>query len=567
MRMMMNNLPAKGRKLAAFACALGCFAVAAPTWSAKEAELAGGPATTRRLTESQYRATVADIFAPDIAIVGRFERGLRSNGLLAIGTSEASMSSFSVEQYDASARGVAAAVVSKERREKLLPCQPAAEAQFDKACAERIVGHYGPLLFRRPLTAPETKQFVDTARMGHERLNNFYGGIEFALAGMMVKPDFLLRIDRVEADPKQPGKFRLDAYSKATRLSYFLTNSTPDKELLRAAGTGELTTEQGLTKQVDRLMASPRYEGAVRAFFQDMLMFELFDDTSKDPIIYPAYNSVVAADAQEQTLRTVTDHLLTKRGDYRDLFTTQSTFVTRSLGRVYKLPVASRNGWESKEYPADAGHSGILTNVSFLALHSHPGRSSPTLRGKAIREIFMCQTVPDPPPDVDFSAVDLDSTNKAMPTARIRLEGHRTKPVCAGCHVLMDPLGLTLENFDGAGSFRTTENEAPIDVSGSLDGKEFQTAKGLGQALHDHPATASCLVNKVYRSAVGRNTGGDEYKYVGELTKTFAANGYRLPDLMRTIAVSQIFYAVAAPTKEDKVVTERADTRKTGDKS
>jgi hypothetical protein len=555
------------RTVAAFAITLGGLVAVQTAWSSKEQDDAGGPAVTRRLTESQYRATVADIFASDIAIVGRFERELRADGLIAVGTSEAGMSAFSVEQYDASARGIAAAVVSKERREKLLPCQPKEETRFDKGCAERIVDHYGPLLFRRPLTTQEKKRFIETSRSAQERLGNFYSGVEFALAGLMLKPDFLMRIERVEPDPKRPGQFRLDAYSKATRLSYFLTNSTPDAELLRAAGAGELDTEAGLARQADRLMVSPRYEGAVRAFFEDMLQFEMFEDLSKDPVIYPAYSSVVAADAQEQTLRTITNHLIAKNGDYRDLFTTQETYLTRALGRVYRLPVASRNGWESAVLPANSGHSGILTNVSFLALHSHPGRSSPTLRGKAIREIFMCQKVPDPPPDVDFAAVDLSSDNPAQPTARDRLVAHRTQPVCAGCHSLMDPLGLTLENFDGGGSFRTHENKALIDVSGSLDGNEFATAKGLGQALHDNPMTSYCLVEKMYRSAVGRNTADEEQRYVVDFSKAFTADGYRVPNLMRAIAASRIFYAVSAPKAQEGVITERRTQKTTEAKS
>jgi Protein of unknown function (DUF1592)/Protein of unknown function (DUF1588)/Protein of unknown function (DUF1595)/Protein of unknown function (DUF1585)/Protein of unknown function (DUF1587) len=553
-------------RIAVLALMGGSLFVEQPAWSSKEAEPGGGPPVTRRLTESQYRATVADIFAPDIPVVGRFERELRTDGLIAIGTSEASMSAFSVEQYDASARGITKTVVSTERRQQLLPCQPKSETNFDKACAERIVDHYGPLLFRRPLTSQERKNFVQTARLGSDRLGNFYSGVEFALAGMMVQPDFLLRIERIEADPKRPGQFRLDAYSQATRLSYFLTNSTPDAELLRAAGARELQTQAGLARQVDRLMASPRFEGAVRAFFEDMLQFELFEDVSKDPLIYPAYNSAVAADAQEQTLRTIVDQLITKKGDYRDLFTTQSTSLTRALGRVYKLPVATRNGWEMRQYPDDSGHSGILTDISFVALHSHPGRSSPTLRGKAIREIFMCQKVPDPPPDVNFAAVDLNP-NAERPTARDRLEAHRTQPMCAGCHSLMDPLGLTLENFDGAGSFRTQELGAQIDVSGSLDGAEFSSARGLGQALHDSPLTSYCLVDKVYRSGVGRSLAGDEQRFVVDLIKDFQANGHRLPDLMRAIAVSSTFYAVTAPVDKESVVTDVAAGTTRGDKS
>jgi Protein of unknown function (DUF1588)/Protein of unknown function (DUF1592)/Protein of unknown function (DUF1585)/Protein of unknown function (DUF1595)/Protein of unknown function (DUF1587) len=513
---------------------------------AEPQEIVGGPALIRRLTESQYRATIADIFGPDIPIVGRFERGVRVEGLLAVGTSQAGVSSFSLEQYDASAQGIAAAVVSEARRAQLVPCQPHSENSFDADCAKRFVEHYGPALFRRPLTNEETRRYVQTARAAQQRLGNAYAGLQYALAGMLVAPDFLFRIERTVVDPRRPGQLRLDAYSKATRLSYFLTNSTPDAELLRAAGAVELDTDEGLSHQADRLIASAAFERAARAFFRDMLEFDTFDELAKDPIIYPAFNSNVALDAQEQTLRTIMNHLIAQRGDYRDLFTTRSTYLTRTLGTVYRLPVATRNGWESAQFPVNSGRAGILSNVSFLALYSHPGRSSSTLRGKAIRQVFLCQAVPDPPNNVDFSVVQ-DSSNTAMPTARIRLEAHRTSPACAGCHRLMDPLGLTLENFDGVGAFRAQENGAAIDAGGTFDGHEFQGAEGLGQALHDSPQASRCLVDKVYRSAVGRKAAPAERPNVDYFNQTFQANGYRVPDLIRAIAVSRSFYAVSAP--------------------
>ena len=293
---------------------------------AEPSDVGNGPPLIRRLTESQYRATVADIFGPDIPVVGRFERGLRADGLLAVGTSQAGISTFSFEQYDASAQGVAAAVVNDAHRGKLVGCQPHSDNSFDAACATQFVQHYGEALFRRPLSGEETKRYVRTAHDAEQRMGSFYEGLRFALAGMMDAPDFLVRIERaVPVRTPPPGRLQLDAYSKATRLSYFLTNSTPDAELLRAAGAGELDTDAGLARQADRLIASPHYEAAVRAFFQDMLEFDSFDELAKDPVIYPAFNSTVAHDAQEQTLRTILNLLLTQRGDYRDIFTTRDT--------------------------------------------------------------------------------------------------------------------------------------------------------------------------------------------------------------------------------------------------
>jgi hypothetical protein len=207
------------------------------------------------------------------------------------------------------------------------------------------------------------------------------------------------------------------------------------------------------------------------------------------------------------------------------------------------------------DFPTEGGRAGILTDVSFLALHSHPGRSSPTLRGKAIREIFMCQKVPDPPADVDFTAFDAAVNDKASPTARDRLEEHQTNPTCAACHKVTDPLGFTLEKFDGGGSFRAKENGADIDVSGSLDGVKFSGAMGLGQALHDSPDVTHCFVDKMYRFGLGRKLTDQEDEYTEQFDKTFAANGYRVPDLMRSIATSPIFYAVSTPAKAEKSKT------------
>jgi hypothetical protein len=168
----------------------------------------------------------------------------------------------------------------------------------------------------------------------------------------------------------------------------------------------------------------------------------------------------------------------------------------------------------------------------------------------AAREIFLCQEVPDPPANVDFSVVQ--EADASMPTARDRLEAHRTQPACAGCHKITDPLGLTLENFDGLGTFRTHENGAPIDVSGDLDGFEFATPEGLAQALHDHPETPRCLVEKMYRFAVGRDTRIEERPYMDYLIASFAESGYRVPELMRGIALSRNFFAIAEAGVDDE---------------
>ncbi len=510
-----------------------------------EPKTAGTPVSAQRLSAAQYRQMVSDIFAPDIKLGGRFEPGMRKNGLLAVGASSVAMSPSGFEQYDNMARTVAGQVVDAKHRDALIPCKPADAKKPDQACATASIGKYARLLFRRPPADKEIAGPVALAGQAADAKGDFYAGLSYGLAELLDSPSFIFRKDVAETDPSDKTKLRLTGYSKASRLSFFLWNAAPDEELLRAAETGELDSKSGLDKQIDRMLASPRLENGVRAFFIDFLDFDQFDALAKDAAIYPVFSQKVAHDAQEQTLRTAVDLLVNRKGDYRDLFTTRKTFLTRNLGVVYKVAVTSEKDWDAYEFPADDPHAGILTQLSFTELHAHPGRSSSTLRGKAVREILLCQVVPSPPANVNFTVVQ-DTNNPNFKTARDRLTAHRTEATCAGCHKIMDPIGLGLENFDGAGQFRSDENGAPIDASGEIDGIKFTDAASLGQAIHDNPATTACLANSLYRYAASRDFDPSEREWQTWLGKKFADDGYRLPDLMKTIATSDAFFAVRA---------------------
>jgi hypothetical protein len=532
--------------------ALSLFgAVALAACGPSEPPTAGAPPQAERLSEAQYRQSISDIFGPDIKVAGRFEPGIRKNGLLAVGDSVIAVSPAGFEQYDSMARGIASQIVDEKHRQALIPCTPIDSKKADAACARQTLGKYGRLLFRRPLTETELAGPAAMAGTAADTVGDFYTGLTYGLAQLLDSPNFLFRKDAVELDPDNQGKFRLTAFSKASRLSFFLWNAPPDDELLRAAESGEIQTRSGLAKQVDRMLASPRLEAGVRAFFIDFLDFDKFDALAKDPMIYPVFSTKVARDAEEQTLRTITDALITRDGDYRDIFTTRRTFMTRNLGIVYRVRVASEHGWEPYEFPAGDQHAGILTQLSFTELHSHPGRSSATLRGKAVREILLCEQVPMPPANVNFTVVQ-ETNNPVYKTARERLTAHRTDPTCAGCHKLVDPIGLGLENFDGAGAYRDLENGAPIDASGDIDGIHFSNAAELGKAIHDDPAAVSCLVESVFRYAAGRDFDKGEKEWRGWIAKQFVADGYKLPALLRRIATSKAFYAVTMPEQRVK---------------
>jgi hypothetical protein len=278
-----------------------------------------------------------------------------------------------------------------------------------------------------------------------------------------------------------------------------------------------------------------------------MLGFDEFETLAKDALIFPKFTSKVSLDAQEQTLRTIADLLVTQKGDYRDLFTTRKTFLTPLLASIYGVPlVAPDGGWHAYEFPEGDSRAGILSEVSFVALHAHPGRSSPTLRGKAIRQVILCQKVPDPPGNVNFTLVQ-DTKNPQFKTARERLTAHRTDPTCAGCHKLIDPIGLGLEDFDASGGFRTSENGAMIDTSGELDGMKFSDAAGLGRAAHDDTAAPACVVNRTFSYGVGRVVAKGEAEWVKGLEKDFTSGGYKYPELLRQIVQSDEFYRVRPP--------------------
>ena len=525
-------------------------AVASGTATGSEPATNGGDARPRRLTPDQYRRTIADIFGPSIKLGGRFEPDIREEGLLAVGSGHVSVTASGLEQYDGMANAIAAQVVSERYRPSLMPCKPAVATQADDACAGQFLAKVGRLLYRRPLTPQQLQTQVKLAGSAASALKSFYAGLEMSLSGMLESPQFLFRQEIAEPDPDHAGQYRLDAFSKAARLSYLLWNTTPDEELLAAAESGALNTRDGVARQTARLLASARLEAGVRAFFRDMLGFDNFDTLAKDASIFPKFTPQVARDAEEQTLRTIADLLLRQQGDYRDLFTTRKTFMTPTLGAVYGVAVAEDrpNGapesWVPYEFPAGDSHAGILTQASFVALHSHPGRSSPTLRGKALREILLCQKVPDPPGNVNFTVVQ-DTSNPRFKTARERVTAHRTDPTCAGCHKIIDPIGLALENFDSLGAYRAAENGAAIDASGELDGVAFSDVAGLSKAVHDSPVLPACLVNRAYSYAVGHTAQKGEGEFVKYLEKSFAADGYRIPALLRRISESDAFYRVS----------------------
>ncbi|MDA0681486.1 MAG: DUF1592 domain-containing protein [Proteobacteria bacterium] len=509
------------------------------------------------MTGQQYSNTIAQIFGDDISnsVAAPLPPLTRTDGLLASGAAFVGVTSDQIQQIQQAAASISAKVVDEYHRDFLIPCAPVSLTERDAACAAQFLRETGRLIYRHPLDETRIAQLVEVAGEAADQTKDFYAGLGIALEAVLISPEAVFIVDTAEPDPVRPGQQRLDAYSLASRLSFFLWNTAPDDELLLAAENGDLHSPEGLARSVDRMLASSRLEDAARAFFDDMMAFDKFASLAKDPVVYPMVTGATLADAREQTLRTVIDHVITQQQDYRDLFTTRSTFMSMSLAALYGTPAT--DSWAPYEFPEGSSRGGLLTQVSFLAANSHAVRSSPTLRGKALRELFLCQKVPPPPPNVDFSLLE-DAGD--LSTARERLQIHSTNPSCAGCHLITDPMGLALENFDGAGLYRETENGVPLDTTGELDGALYDDVKGLNEAMRNHPKLPYCLVNRLYAYGTG---GPVSLRYDREILAhfqaRFSANGYKVPALLRDIALSQAFSQVRAEPAPADIIASVQD--------
>src|SRR5262245_32890736 len=214
----------------------------------------------RRITEAQYRRTIADVLGPEIKINARFEPEKREEGLLAIGNAELSLTSSGFEQYFALAISISEQALGEKQRARSVPCKPANPNQADDVCARKFIESYGERLFRRPLTESETLARLKTASAGAERSGDFYAGLKLALTSLLIAPEFLFRVETAEPDPANSGQYRLDGYTKAARVSFLLWDSGPDQQLLAAASNGAIHSDAGLRQQIARMISSPRFE-------------------------------------------------------------------------------------------------------------------------------------------------------------------------------------------------------------------------------------------------------------------------------------------------------------------
>jgi hypothetical protein len=500
--------------------------------------LEAAPASMRRLTQLQYRRAITDLLGEGLVLPTGLEPDQSVGGLLEVGGGVTGVSTRGAEQYEDAAYALAEqALRDPTRRAALVPCQPAGAR--DEACARRFVEAVGARAWRRPLDEAEVARLVAVADRAAETLGDFYLGLEYALAAILQSPWFLFRVELGEPDGE--GARRLTQWELAARLSFFLWNRPPDEALREAAAAGALRDPEALRAQAARMLDDPLAREGLRNFFTEYFELYRLDALNKDPLVFPHMDQELGPSAREETLRVLEALVFEEDGDYRDALTRQETFVNRKLAALYDLRAPTREGFGRATLPPDGPRVGLLGHASLLSLHAHPVSSSATLRGIFIRERLLCQTIPDPPSNVDTS---IPEPSGETLTLRDRVAEHLTEESCAACHLLMDPLGLGLEHFDGVGRARARDNGALIDASGDLDGIAFDDPRGLAQALRDHEALPGCLVRHLYRYATGHVEVFGEREALRDLNARFAHHNYRVKALLLELIQSPAFSQV-----------------------
>lgn len=520
--------------LAALSCADDGTVPHRPTGVPAGPSAADGLPSLPRLTRSQYAHAIRDLLGSSIVVPSALEPDVLLDGSLALGAAQSSLSRRGVEQYERAAYAIASqAMEPGPARDLLVPCTPAAAVDF--ACAETTLAPLARRAWRRELTEIERQELVFVAMYGARVLGDFYDGLEYGLAFILQAPDFLYR----PALGDDEGTGALDGYELAARTSFFLWDTIPDAALLDAAASGVLLTDEGLAAEVERMLMDPRAEDGLRAFVTDWLALGQLSDLSKDPMVFLAAGPELGPAMREETLRFVVHHVRDLDAPYPDLFRSRETFVDRRLAALYEVPAPAMEGFGPVTLPEDGERRGLLGQASILSIWAHPTSSSPTLRGRFVRETLLCQAVPPPPVAVDTA---IPEPSPEARTLRERLTAHRESPVCASCHALLDPIGLGLERFDGLGHFRRLEAGGVIDPSGELDGVAFADAAELADAIAEHPSLPGCFARRVLRYATGRVEDDErDLGTVRALDAAFWESGYRVDALLRAVVLSPAF--------------------------
>jgi len=421
-------------------------------------------------------------------------------------------------------------------RQRVFTCRPAKPAE-ERACASTILSKLARRAYRRPVTDSDTSgllRFYDDGR----RNNGFEAGIEMALRAMLASPKFVFRVERDPAGIAAGQAYTLSDLDLASRLSFFLWSSIPDEELLGLAETGRLRDPKTLTRQIERMLDDPKSQALVTNFAGQWLQIRNVRGATPDKNDFPNFDHTLRM-AFARELELFVGSIIRENRSVLDLLTADYTFVNERLALHYGIPNIYGSHFR-RVSGIDETRRGLLGKGGILLLTSHADRTSPVVRGKWILDNLVGSPPPPPPPDVP----PLPDTPGAKPlTMRARMEQHRANPACAGCHKLMDPLGLALENFDAVGAWRTDDNGEKVDTSGQLaDGTKIEGVTGLREALLKRPdALVTTVTEKLMTYALGRGLEPEDMPAVRAIVRQSERENYRFVSLIEGVVKSTPF--------------------------
>jgi hypothetical protein len=429
-------------------------------------------------------------------------------------------------------------------RRQIFVCRPAGPAD-EAPCAKRIVAALATRLYRGPVTELDLQVLLDFYQEGRIE-GGFDTGIQRALERLLVSPEFLFRVERDPANVAPNTPYRISDLELASRLSFFLWSSIPDDELLDMARRGKLKNPAVLEAQVRRMLADPRSQQLVTNFAGQWLYLRNLPTVTPDPPTFPDFDESLRRGFLRETELFV-ESILREDRSVLELLTADYTFLNERLARHYGIAGVKGNHFRRVRITDDS-RRGLLGHGSILTVTAYPHRTSPVLRGKWVLENILGTPPPAPPANVP----DLKDTNKEgkVLSMRERMAQHRASPICAGCHSMMDPPGLALENFDAVGRRRTVdETFTPIDASGVLpDGTKFEGPTGLRQALEARSERfVNTLTEKLLTYALGRGLEYYDAPAVRAITREARRNNSRLSSLVLGIVNSPPFQMRRSP--------------------
>lgn len=494
----------------------------------------------RRLTFEQYQHTLQRLFgtlAPRVTAGSVYPTTAITRGFAA----DAENTTVNTAQSNAiedEAERIATLMLADPQPflRELLPCtlaSPATDAQVD-GCVDAFIAAFADRAYRRPSTPAEravAKQVYTEVRATQTAAKAFIAVTQF----FVQSPALLYRVERGAGPAPLPGLVAVSDHELAARLSFLFTDAPPDAELAAAADLGALHTKEQIAAHAQRLLSSPDFVPTAATFLRDWL--HLYEAASgKDPVLFPRYTQEVAQSLQREPLELF--RYVVERGDGRlsTLLGGASLPVDTTLAGYYGVG-APGAGWAPAAVP---NRRGLITRASVMAALAKPAQTGTIHRGNFFRNEVLCESQLVLPATVDISTPLMGSAN--LPTARERLAPLTTNADCRGCHSQINPLGLALESYDPAGQFRTTENGAPIDASGSVDVggglTRFQTGEELAALLADGRKVRDCYARQWFRNSVGRIEMPEDACSVATLQQAFEASGGDLKALL--VAVTQL---------------------------